>query len=84
MSLLLRLKLVYMFLRKTLNVRPLRGSKGVYLISDSKGLVNAINTAKATDSDQRKHYFYLDSGMPRWHKWLIYDFDKDEQKEIKN
>ena len=73
-----------MFLRKTLNVRPLRGSKGVYLISDSNGFTSAINTVKATDLYQRKYYFYLDSGMPRWHKWLIYDFDKDEQKEIKN
>jgi len=62
---------------KTLNVSPLRGSKSVYFVSDSKSLVSAIKTAKATDSDQRKHYFYLDSGLPRWNKWLINDFNKD-------
>jgi surface carbohydrate biosynthesis protein (TIGR04326 family) len=78
------LPIITMLDGKTLNVSPLRDSKGVYFVSDSKGLVNAINTAKATDSDQRKHYFYLDSGMPRWHKWLIDDFDKDEQKEFKS
>jgi hypothetical protein len=70
-------------------VRPLRGGKGVYLISDSNGFTSAINIVKATDVKatdlyQRKHYFYLDSGMPRWHKWLIDDFDKDEQKEFKS
>jgi hypothetical protein len=67
-------------------VRPLRGGKGVYLISDSNGFTSAINIVKATDLYQRKHYFYLDSGMPRprWHKWLIDDFDKDEQKEFKS
>ena len=61
---------------------PLRGSKSVYFVKNSKDLSSAINTIEATDLDQRKNYFYLDSDLPRWHKWLIDDFDKDEQTEF--
>jgi surface carbohydrate biosynthesis protein (TIGR04326 family) len=67
----------------TLNMSPLRGSKSVYFVKNSEDLSSAINTIEATDSDQRKNYFYLDSDLPRWHKWLIDDFDKDEQTELK-
>ena len=67
----------------TLNMSPLRGSKSVYFVKNSKDLSSAINTIEATDSYQRKNYFYLDSDLPRWHKWLIDDFDKDEQTKLK-
>ena len=64
---------------KTLNLSPLRDSKGVYFVTNSQSLAKAINTVKVTDSDQKKNYFYLDSGLPRWHKWLTDDFDKDKK-----
>ena len=66
----------------TLNMSPFRGSKSVYFVKNSEDLSSAINTIKVTDLDQRKHYFYLDSDLPRWHKWLIDDFDKDKQTEF--
>ena len=66
----------------TLNMSPFRGSKSVYFVKNSEDLSSAINTIKVTDLDQRKHYFYLDSDLPRWHKWLIDDFDKDEQTQF--
>jgi surface carbohydrate biosynthesis protein (TIGR04326 family) len=69
---------------KTLNMSPLRGGKGVYFVKNSEDLSIAINTIEATDLDQKKHYFYLDPGLPRWHKWLIDDFDKNEQTEFKS
>ena len=68
---------------KTLNVSPLRGSEGVYFVSNSQDLAKAINNAKTTNSDQRMKYFYLDSGLPRWHNWLTKDLD-DDAKEIKS
>ena len=69
---------------KTLNMSPLRGGKGVYFVKNSEDLSIAINTIEATDLDQKKHYFYLDPGLPRWHKWLMDDFDKDEHTEFKS
>ena len=69
---------------KTLNVSPLRGIEGVYFASNSKNLAIAINSLKPVDSDQRKKYFYLDSDLPRWHNWIINDFDKDKQVEFKS
>jgi len=64
---------------KTLNMSPLRGSKGVNFVSNSKDLAVAINTAKATNSDQRTKYFYLDSDLTRWHNWLIKGSDDDKK-----
>jgi surface carbohydrate biosynthesis protein (TIGR04326 family) len=58
---------------KTLNVSPLRNAKGVYFVSNSKGLAKAINTFRKTESDQLKNYFYLDSALPRWHRCLSSD-----------
>ena len=68
---------------KTLNVSPLRDTKGVYFVTNSKTLAKAIDTLKVTDSDQKKNYFYLDSGLPGWHKWLTDDFDKDKKYSLK-
>ena len=62
---------------------PLRGCKGVYFVKNSEDLSSAINTIEATDLDQKGYYFYLNSNLPRWYKWLI-DFDKDEQIEFKS
>ena len=68
----------------TLNMSPLRGSKSVYFVKNSEDLSSAINAIEVTDSDKRKNYFYLDSDLARWHKWLIGDFDKVEQTEFKS
>jgi len=65
---------------KTLNVSPLRDAKGVYFVTNSKSLAKAINTFKVNHSDQKTNYFYLDSDLPGWHKWLTNDFDKDNFK----
>ena len=69
---------------ETLNVSPLRGSEGVYFVKNPKDLAIAINTARVTDSDQRRKYFYLDTDLPRWRNWLINDLHKDEKKEFKS
>ncbi len=68
---------------KTLNMSPLRGVKGVYFVKNSEDLSSAINTIEATDLDQKGYYFYLDPGLPRWHKWLIDDFDKMNKQSLK-
>jgi surface carbohydrate biosynthesis protein (TIGR04326 family) len=69
---------------KTLNMSPLRGFKGVYFVENSEDLSSAINTIETTDLDPKGYYFYLDPGLPRWHKWLIDDFDENEQTEFKS
>jgi len=61
---------------KALNLSPLKDNKGVYFVTNSKELAAAINNAKATNSDQGKNYFYLHTGLPRWHEWLINDIKK--------
>jgi surface carbohydrate biosynthesis protein (TIGR04326 family) len=61
---------------KTLNMSPLRGSKSVYFVENSGDLSDAINTIEVTDWNQKGNYFYLDSGLPRWQKWLNDDFVK--------
>jgi surface carbohydrate biosynthesis protein (TIGR04326 family) len=61
---------------KTLNVSPLRNFKGVYFVTNPKSLAKAINTLNKNGSDQDKNYFYLDSSLPRWRKWLNIDSNK--------
>ena len=55
---------------KTLNMSPLRGVKSVYFVKNSEDLSNAINTIEVTNFNQKRNYFYLDSDLPRWQKWL--------------
>ena len=61
---------------QTLNLSPLRGSKGVHFVSSAKELATAINVAEANEPEQGKNYFYLDPNLPRWLEWLLDDVDK--------
>ena len=62
---------------KTLNMSPLRGVKSVYFVTNSEGLSTTINALKTAVLDTKENYFYLDPSLPRWHKWLTDDFDKN-------
>ena len=63
---------------KTLNLSPLRGTKGVHFVTNSKSLAKAVNTLEVADSNQKKNYFYLDSGLSYWYKWLTDNSDIDK------
>jgi surface carbohydrate biosynthesis protein (TIGR04326 family) len=66
---------------RTLNMSPLRDTKGVYFVKNSKDLSTAINTIEVSDLGQKRNYFYLDPGLPRWHNWLFDDFYEEQKKE---
>ena len=67
---------------KTLNMSPLRGTKGVYFVKNSEDLLDAINAIGESALVQKRNYFHLDPSLPRWHKWLFNNFDKEQKKEF--
>lgn len=59
--------------RKTLNLSPLRNSKGVHFISTPEELKEALNKVKRRNKriKIKKSFFYVNKNIPRWKKILI-------------
>jgi surface carbohydrate biosynthesis protein (TIGR04326 family) len=55
---------------KVLNQSPLRGCKDVHFSSNAKDLADKINSASVVRSQDKNDYFYLDSDLTKWSKWL--------------
>ena len=58
-----------------LNLSPLIGVDDVQFVSDSEGLVAALNTVNYLTEPQQ--YFYLDRALPRWNCLLEFDVDNE-------
>jgi surface carbohydrate biosynthesis protein (TIGR04326 family) len=59
---------------KTLNLSPLRDSKGVQFVSTPKELKEALNKVKRRKKriKIKKSFFYVDKNIPRWKKFLTF------------
>ncbi len=70
------LPVVTMLNGNNLNLNPLRGCENAYFPVDVKEFLDIINSPVKGKKNQGVGFFYLDTLMPRWRRWLDRDINK--------